>query len=373
MDPHTRRVALGRLEIAFSGQDFISAAALDEVAHQSRDCTACTGRLSCHFGAPAEPGNGAVQIDGLVVGGEIVLVRDRLLPHSLRWDGSSLEVTVESAPGYWKSPLVAPAVRLVDQSFNDAAQRLGKRFYYTVFDQAVQIAQVPLGQSWVHSSAVTNGDRTVLFMAWGGVGKTATALRLLATGSWRYLSDDLCALDVAGTVYRSPHRVQVFATNLVGMDALRTGLLGGRSPWDVAHWVVRRRVLGEPSVRRRVHAEDLFGTDAVAVSGRVTDAVYLRRTTASDIELEVSTPRDLARLGASVLQVELGPLDRRLATVHSAGPSLNWPTTDEMTRDTASVIERGLTEAAARCFLIGVPTRCGPDDLLRFLQTRVLT
>jgi hypothetical protein len=372
MDPHARRVGLGRLEIVYSGQDFIAEAALAELKHQSRDCSRTTGSLSFRFGTHVAPASGAVEVDRFMVGPDAVSVRDRFLPHSLRWDGPSLEVAVESTPGYWRSPLVANAVRLVDQSFDDAAARLGKRFYYTVFDQAVQLAQVPLGQSWVHSSAVTNGDRTVLFMAWGGVGKTAALLKMLGTGSWRFLSDDLSLLDESGTVHHTPQRVQVFAANVAGQEALRSALLAGRSRADLFHWEARRRLLGARSVRRRVHGEELFGNGEAAVSGRVTDAVQLRRTNASHFTLEVSTPHDLAWIATSVLQVELEPLGLWLAAIHGAGPTKQWPTADEMIRETASVIEAGLSEAGARCLVLGVPRRCGPDELLRFIEDEVL-
>lgn len=372
MHPHIRRVALGRLEIAFSGHDFIAGAVLDEVTHQDRDVSACTGRLDVRFGATAEPGTGAVEIDRYVVGGEVVCVRDPVLPHSMRWAGPHLEVAVRSAPGWWKVPPLGAAVRLADQAYNDAAGRLAKRFYYTVFDQAVQIAQVPLGQSWIHASAVTDGDRTALFMAWGGVGKTTALLKLLETGAWRFLADDLAVLVETGTVHRSPQRMQVFARNVRGQHALRDGLLAGR-PWlDRWHWAARRHLLGDRGVRRRVHAEDLFGAAAGAVSGQVTDAVHLHRTTSPGFTLTPSTPHELAQLSASVLQVELEPLNRWLATVHGAAPMAGWPTTDGMIRDSAAIIEAGLAKAAARCLVVGVPAWSGPDDLLRFLRTNVL-
>ena len=90
MDPDLSRIALGRLEIDFSGADFIADAVLEEIAHQSRDCRRCTGRLSFRFGHPAEAGYGAVSIDRLEVGEDVFLVSDRLLPCSLRRDRTNL-------------------------------------------------------------------------------------------------------------------------------------------------------------------------------------------------------------------------------------------------------------------------------------------
>jgi hypothetical protein len=140
----------------------------------------------------------------------------------------------------------------------------------------------------------------------------------------------------------------------------------------VAHWEARRRLLGARSVRRRVHGDGLFGNGAVAESGRVTDAVQLRRTDSAHFTLDVSTPRDLARAAAAVLQVELEPLGLWLAAIHAAAPTTRWPTADEMIRGTASVIEAGLSEARARCLVLGVPRHAGPDELLRFVEDEVL-
>src|SRR6478609_5987312 len=128
----------------------------------------------------------------------------------------------------------------------------------------------------------------------------------------------LAVIDDAGTVYRTPQKMQIYAYNVAGQDALRRRLLRGRSSIDLAHWATRRRILGPDSVRRRIHPEGFFGRDAVAVSGRVTDAIYLRRTTAREFQVDMSTPHDVARLCASVLQAELDPLDHWMAAVHSA-------------------------------------------------------
>jgi hypothetical protein len=372
MGPDVRRVALGRLEIAFSGDDFIRDAALEEMRMSGRDSGACAGTLGCRFGGAQPPAGASVHIDRFLVGHDALHVRDRLIPHTVRRDGSGLEVGVRSVPGPWRHPLVGSAIRLVDQGYNDAARRLAKRFHYTVLDQAVQLAQVPLRQTWVHSSAVTDGTRTVLFMAWGGVGKTAALLSMLETGRWRFLCDDLAVLDDSGTVHRNPQRVQVFATNTAGQDGLRTRLLAGRSAVDRAHWAARHRLLGGRSVRRRVHVEEVFGPDAAAESGSVTDAVYLRRTSADRFSARAATPRELGRIAAAVLQVELQPLQVWLSAVHGAHPRAGWPTAGELSRHTASIIEAGLATTCSRCAVVDVPLRCRPEDIRTFVRDQVL-
>jgi hypothetical protein len=372
MCPELRRIAVGRLEIVLSGADFVRAAALEELSFQRTETAACTGTLACRFGAAQTPAGNAVQIERFLVGHDAVHVRDRLLPHTLHRRGSGFEVSVRTASGPWQHPLAGAAVRLLDQSYNDAARRLAKRFQYTVLDQVVQLAQVPLGQTWVHSSAVTDGARTVMFMAWGGVGKTAALLAMLQTGNWRFLSDDLALLDDTGTVHRSPQRIQMFAANVAGQARLRTQLLAGRSGMDRAHWAARRRLLGGHSVRRRVHVEDVFGPDAAAESGILTNAVYLRRTSADRFSMQPATPQQVGGLCAAVLQVELQPLDLWLSAVHAACPGMAWPTAGDMSRRTASIIEAGLVACGCRCVVVDVPPGSRPDDIREFVEDRVL-
>ena len=187
---------------------------------------------------------------------------------------------------------------------------------------------------------------------------------MLETGSWQFLADDLGAIDASGMIYRTPQKMQIYAYNLAGQDALRKRLLDPRSRVDRAHWASRSRLLGSRSVRRRVHVEDLFGADSVAESGRVTDAVYLRRTTATHFQVDLATPDDLARIGAAVLQSELDPLPYWLAAIHGASPSQSWPTVNEINRDTTAIISEGLSNARSRCFIVGVPKLSGPDELL---------
>jgi hypothetical protein len=372
MAADTERIALGRLEILFSGQDFIRDAVLEETRFHGTDTGACTGRLACRFGAVEVPVAAAVRVDRFLVGPDVVQVRDRLLPHSLCRDGAGLGIAVRSGTGAWRRRPVGAAVRLLDQSYNDAARRLAKRFLYTILDQAVQLAQLPLGQTWVHASAVTGGGRTVLFPAWGGVGKTAVLLSLLETGHWRFLADDLAALDVAGTVYRTPQRMQVFAVNVAGQDGLRERVLAGRSVADRTHWAVRRRLLGPRAVRRRMHPEEVFGVDAAAASGALTDAVYLRRTTAARFSARIARPRELAGLGAAVLPVELHPLDRWLAAISGAVQGTAWPTATEVSSRAEAIIEAGLTAAGCRCTVVDVPPSCRPEEIREFVEDRVL-
>ncbi len=127
MKPYTNRVALGRLEIDFSGSDFIADGVREEIVHQSVDCSGCAGRLSFKFGHAADAGESAVCIDDFEVAKDIVRVGDRLCHVRCDRTAPYLEVTVTSTSGFWKGPLVAPAVRLIDQSLKDSARRLSKR------------------------------------------------------------------------------------------------------------------------------------------------------------------------------------------------------------------------------------------------------
>jgi hypothetical protein len=327
--------ALGRLALRFTGSDFVSEAVAEEIEPLGTGLAGCTGSLTFRFGAVAVPGPGSVLIDEFAVSPDVIRRTDRYLPCSLscRPDGT-LEVGVASRPGPWTLPPAGPVIRVLDRSYDDAAHRLAKRFFYTIFDQAVQIAQLPLGQTWLHCSAVTRpeqaGPRTVLFSAWGGVGKTSILLRLLETGDWRFLSDDLAVFDDRGAVHRTPKKMQLYPYNLVGDAPLRRRLLGRRRPADLLHWRARYAILGDKAVRRRVHVEEVFGNGTAATSAPVTDAVHLRRTTDPVMRVEPVSPHEFAALGAAVLPIELRPLDRWLGAIHAASPALPWPTAQEV-------------------------------------------
>jgi len=262
------------------------------------------------------------------------------------------------------SHLPESLARFLNWNYLAPRDKLAKNFIYDVFDHLCQVVQLGLGQSYLHASAFCNGARAVALVAEGGVGKTTSVLKFVLEGGWRYLGDDLVALDESGTLWRTPKRMQVYGYNLEGQDALTRQLLCGRTQADRISWAWHRRKGGH-KVRRRVAARDLLGADRIADSARATDVIYLQRGEGDRFEREPIAPDALAQRAAVTLLHELKPLSELIA---AAGADF-LPGKDEFIERTAAVLARGMRDTNTR--IVTIPVAATPDALYAFLQSEL--
>ncbi len=364
-----RRFRLGRLIFELLGDGPLAAAAFEEIPAQMASSDDAPADVIFEFGKITVPGGNGVHLGQYIVGRNWILVRDRYVPHLIVQDGDIMRVTVDSRLGMLGAPVVRQLIRPMDYAFNDSWRRLSKRFYYLVFNQAIELHQIRKGQTFCHASACTDGERTVLLMAWGGIGKTSSLIRLLhSADAWRFISDDLAVLDDAGVIHRTPLKMQVYPYNLEGESRLSRALMKDRSLIDRAQWASRQRVLGKKSVRRRVHAETLFGEGKGAASAPLTHVLFLRRTEVEQFAGHPLSAGDAAVQMAHVMQFELQMLWSMLAAAGSAGPAsegfgfgIDSPAATRMVKD---IVERGLQGLRAPPMLLDVPLGAKPADLL---------
>lgn len=249
------------------------------------------------------------------------------------------------------------------------SEKVTKNFMYNVFDHLTQVAGLPLGQSYVHASSFEREGRAVAVIAWGGVGKTSSVLKLVTEGGWRFLSDDLGLLDDDGVLWRTPKRLQVYAYNVAGQPELRGTLMRGRSAADRANWLLRARVLGPGRVRRRVSAEELLGPDRVAASGRLSRALFMER---ADVARITSAPLDtesLVRRAAATLLKETQPMADLVSAMYTGAWTPVLPDIERFMEETRAVLRRGFEGVTAHA--VRVPLDAGPDQLADFM-TRYL-
>ncbi|TXC63386.1 hypothetical protein [Sphingosinicella ginsenosidimutans] len=345
--------------------------AVEELERQPVASAERPADLVFNFGPVELPDGAYVDLGPFRVGKGWIFVRDKYLPHLIDCTASRTRVTVEAKIRYLGSTVVRQLIRPIDHSYNDVWRRISKRFYYVVFNQALQLHQLQRGQTLVHASSCANRDGALLLMAWGGIGKTSSLIQLLNEGSWQFLSDDLGIIDREGQLFRSPLKMQIYPYSLAGEDELSRGLMRGRSIMDRAQWVARRRLLGPKSVRRRVHPEDLFGKDRGAVSAPVTRAIMLRRSNVSQCVFRAMPIASAAEMSAHILEYELQLFGAILAASAAAGTAEEgFGIGLDQTRATAlaaETIASGLAKMNARVSLLDIPLQAKPADLLAAL------
>lgn len=243
---------------------------------------------------------------------------------------------------------------------------MAKNFMYGVFDYLSQIAQLPLGQSYLHCSSLAKDNRGAAFIAWGGVGKTTAMLKLVSEDGWSYLSDDLGLVDDSGILWRSPKQMQIYAYNVAGQRSLYAKLMSNRSVIDRISWAWKRWRRGGKGVRRRVSPERLFGHTSVAQNVPLRYAVFLERSDSNDFCHVSISKEEIANRSSMILLDELKPFALFSTAIYSSGYQPILPTLMQLYQQTKVLLTKALSEA--KCYAVRVPLQAGPDELAHCLR-----
>lgn len=285
-------------------------------------------------------------------------------------NGNDLQVDVcAETPGPLRHFIPVPIQRAMNYNHLGFWERRIKSFIYDAFDYLAQAAQLPLGQTFIHASSLERDGNAVALLAWGGIGKTTSMLKLVLEDGWRFLSDDLGLLDKEGILHRSPKKLQVYGYNLVGQDQIRSHFLAGRTMLDRLSWEFFHLMKGKNKVRRRVSAESLFGSAKVAQSGRLQRAIFLERVLGEQFATREASPQELANRCAAILIRELSPFPLISSVVHAAGTSGLIPSIGEMEDQIRSILVPAFSRVP--CFLVRIPIKAGPNELVSHLRPLV--
>lgn len=276
-----------------------------------------------------------------------------------------LNVDIQSNAIVGKRKMFPEIAKIRDWNFLLPQEQLAKNFMYDIFDYLTQIQNINIGQSYVHASSFTRDDRTVAVVAWGGIGKTTSMLKLVAEDNWKFLSDDLGIIDEDGVIYRSPKKMQIYAYNIEGQPMLRKMLLEHRSMIDMLNWYYRKARFGVKKVRRRVSAEQLFN-EKVGVSAKLTDVFFIERAAVPDFEMFPITTSELATKAAWTVMSEIDPYHKIASAIYSVQSNSIIPPYEHVFKRTRQVLDNAF--ASTSPLMIQIPVSASPDQLADFMR-----
>lgn len=281
-------------------------------------------------------------------------------------DAGALRVDVRMPPtGFPRNLSSEGTQRFAHLNYLSFAERRVKSFVYDIFDYAAQDAQLPLGQTFVHASSLERDGQAVALLAWGGIGKTTSMLKLVLEDGWRFLSDDLGVVDADGVLHRSPKRMQVYGYNLRGQPRVAEAFFGSRGIADRISWSIFKLFKGNQRVRRRVSAESMFGPARIAKSGQLARAIFLERHMGNEFRRTELTAAALAVRCTTILLRELDPFALVTSASHGGGTAA-IRTLGEAEAATREILERVF--ARVPCEVIGIPRHAAPDALVDYLR-----
>jgi hypothetical protein len=255
--------------------------------------------------------------------------------------------------------------RLRSWDFLSTEETRSRGFLDSFFDYLIQIAQLRLGQSYIHASSVERDGEGTAFLAWGGIGKTSALVKLVTEHGFRFLSDDVGLVDDTGTLWRTPKRILLYAFNVEGEAGITSRLLSDRRLLDRASWAWHHRRGGPRGVRRQVSAERLFGAAGVARSAPLTRAFYLDRAAVSDFEVTELSTEELCRRAEAVVMHVIHTSAMMGYAIQSGHQVPILPPIDEVVEATRAVVRRAVDGVPA--FNVRIPLATPPSVLAPFL------
>ena len=177
--------------------------------------------------------------------------------------------------------------------------------------------------TFVHCAAIEKNGKTLFLPARGGVGKTATVVKMIREHGWRLLCDDLLLLDGENCDVYSYHKKfviygyhknlfpELFSERRSPIKSKTVNHAFGKMIPMVKK--VLRTVPGLLAFARennpmqmRVYPKEIFTPDQLAYHTEgISETIWLERTTATDITLKNCSVEEIASRCAAVTMSEL--------------------------------------------------------------------
>lgn len=288
------------------------------------------------------------------------------LPYQVTRNNSKYKITIDKN-GFKRHPWPIDKIyQFLDWNYLNAAQNMAKNFMYEVFNPLTGLLQVQnKAGCYLHASSFEKENFGVALVACGGIGKTTSALKIIAEHGWRYLSDDIALLDKNGFLVRTPLRMQIYAYNLIGNTGISHRLLSQRRPIDRLSWHIRLARKGPYRTRRRVTAEELFGRENVAHSAECKIIIFMERYNESMPFVCPLDKENLINRINCIMPKELGGLDDLSNNLELIDRSTILPSKSDYLSLSRKILESSLRNT--KTFLLRIPLGFTPTDLSSFI------
>lgn len=262
--------------------------------------------------------------------------------------------------------LVRDALRSINRSYIYRSQNLAKVILYNDIEPLIHQILIEDGAAFIHSSCVSRDGAGILISGWGGTGKTSVATKLIDTGNWNFVADDLCLVRSDGTAQPYLKRVQIYPYNI--SKQYESQLISSDSLMDGINWKIRSTILGQDSVRRRISPLKLFPvSDENDID--ISTLIYLSREDRKEISHDKEELKWLCRRAAATIAHEFSTHIRDLRSLTATYPDL-WPSAEDIVNRSQDIFENSFDSSLYT--LVRVPHSTTPAELSDYIQREVL-
>jgi hypothetical protein len=141
------------------------------------------------------------------------------------------------------------------------------------------------GYTFIHSSAISNGEESVLFFACKGVGKTSTILNLIDKG-FLYMSDDFTIISNKGIVYSYPTTIHIFGYNIKQCPFLYKKLPFRNKININLKGIILNLSFKYASLPLNINVKDVFSNSEIGNSYPLKELIFFVKSTNEKVKFE---------------------------------------------------------------------------------------
>jgi len=252
------------------------------------------------------------------------------------------------------------SLRLFNKSFKNNIEEQITTFYYRVFLLFSQLWNVNNDVSYLHSSSVEVGGKSIVFTADSSVGKSSLLFRLSQDKMFSFIADDLTLLSSGAEVFYQGRSLSVKPYHLRYFSFLEDKLKALMFRGQKLQW----KLIKDNRLTFRLSPGDLF--DKVSTSSKIKRVVHLCNYSERTFKISEISCEDLVKYTNSILINELYLANNKLNSVASL-PHSPFIYSSELYNKVSEIYLKAFTNV--EIILVLVPFMSDPNELYKFLKS----
>ena len=249
---------------------------------------------------------------------------------------------------------------IFNKAFHNNIHHQVGTFYYRVFLLFSQLWNVDNGLSYLHSSAVSFENKSIIFTADSGVGKSSLLFKLSQQEKFGFMADDLTIISSESKVFYQGRSMSIKPYHLQYYPFLMKKLKSLMSVGQKLQWILFR----DNRLTYRISPHDLF--QKVVESSEIKRVVHLCNHSSSDFEISDLSEIDFIKYATSILTNEFFLANHKLNTLASL-PGSSFINTSVLYKRVSDLYSQAFKDVEIK--LVFVPYMSDPNDLYQFLKS----
>ena len=251
------------------------------------------------------------------------------------------------------------SLRIFNKAYKTNIELQITTFYYRIFLLFSQLWNLQNNCSYIHASAVSINDKSILFTADSGVGKSALLFQLSQEKGFKFIADDLTIISDKAESFFQGRCLSVKPYHLKFYSFLAERLKVLMGSIQKLQW----KILKDNRLTYRIVPTDIF--DDTCDKSEIKRIIHLCNHSKDTFEIKNVSSDELIGFTIPVLTNELFLANHKLDTVASL-PNSPFQSTDKMYATSANIFSSAFKGIELKLAL--VPYQSNPIELFNFLK-----